>query len=349
MSASSPVSVFGRTQTPNEAWLSLAEPEIPIEPDLAIIDPHLHFWDRPGNAYLTEHFARDLAVSGHCVEATVSIECGAMYRTQGPQHLKCIGETEFAVGMAAMAASGHYTSCRAASGIVGFADLTLGKLTQETLEAHIKAGNGRFRAVRQSAKWDPDPVVHGPSVATGPGLYGQTSFRSGLKALTSLGLSFEASVFHPQIPDVTALARANPNTGIVLIHSGSPIGHGPYAGKHEAVHANWLASMRALAQCPNVSVKLGGFLMHLGNFDFTVAERPPTSSELADLWRPYIESCIELFGVDRCMASSNFPVDKAGFGYGTVWNMYKRIAAQYSASEKNALFSGTARRIYRLG
>jgi L-fuconolactonase len=349
MSASSPVSVFGRTQTPNEAWLSLAEPEIPIEPDLAIIDPHLHFWDRPGNAYLTEHFARDLAVSGHRVEATVSIECGAMYRAQGPQHLKCVGETEFAVGMAAMAASGHYTSCRAASGIVGFADLTLGKLTQETLEAHIQAGNGRFRAVRQSAKWDPDPAVHGPSVATGPGLYGQSSFRNGLKALTSLGLSFEASVFHPQIPDVTSLARANPNTSIVMIHSGSPVGHGPYAGKHEAVHANWLASMRALAQCPNVSVKLGGILMHLGNFDFTVAERPPTSSELADLWRPYIESCIELFGVDRCMASSNFPVDKAGFGYGTVWNMYKRIAGQYSASEKNALFSGTARRIYRLG
>jgi L-fuconolactonase len=349
MSAPSSASVFGRTVAPNETWLSLAEPEDPIEPELAIVDPHVHFWDRPGNTYLLQHFARDLAASGHRVEATISIECGAMYRTEGPQHLKCVGETEFAVGIAAMAASGQYTRCQAAAGIVGFADLTLGKLTQETLEAHIQAGNGRVRAVRQSAKWDPAPVVHGPSVASGPGFYELPAFRDGIRMLTSLGLSFEASVFHPQIPDVTALARASPDTPIVLIHSGSPVGHGPYAGKEDAIHAHWLASMRELARCPNVSVKLGGILMHLGNFDFTKAKRPPTSRELVDLWRPYIEPCIELFGVDRCMASSNFPVDKAGFGYGTIWNMYKRIAKEYSESERKALFNATARRIYRLG
>ncbi|RQR22908.1 amidohydrolase [Burkholderia sp. Bp9143] len=348
MSQNFPVSVFGRTQPPNEAWLARAQPEDPVESHIAIVDPHLHFWDRTGNTYLIQQFARDLADSGHRVEATVAIECGAMYRTDGPEHLRCVGETEFAVGIAAMAASGKYMSCRAAAGIVGCADLTLGKLTQEVLEAHIAAANGRFRAVRQSAKWDADPAVRGPGGAKGPGLYREAAFGKGIDALTALGLSFEASVFHPQIPDVTSLAHAHPEANIVLIHSGSPVGHGPYANAADKIHANWLASMRELARCPNVSVKLGGILMHIGNFDFTAADRPPTSRELAKLWRPYIEPCIELFGVDRCMASSNFPVDKAGFGYGSLWNMYKHITDGCSVDEKNALFSATARRVYRL-
>lgn len=342
-------SVFGATRAPDNAWLSKALPEDILDPELAIIDPHMHLWDhKTGYTYFVEAFAQDVANCGHNVEATVYVECHSMYRAEGPEHLKWVGETEFAVGMAAMAASGKYTPCRAAAGIVGYADLTLGDRTRETLEAHVQAGNGRFRGVRQRAKWDADPVVRGPVSAQAPGLYLDAAFGRGVDLLTEMGLAFDASVFHPQIPDVAALARAHPDASIVLIHTGSPIGHSSYAGREAEVHATWLAGMRDLATCPNVTVKMGGLLMCLGNFDFTQADRPPTSEELAALWRPYIEPCIELFGAERCMAASNFPVDKAGLTYGSLWNAFKHICAGCSPEEKQQIFNGTARRVYRL-
>lgn len=341
--------VFGQTQRPNEEWLARAVPEPALEPDLPIIDPHVHFWHhKSGYKYFVEEFARDAADSGHHIEATVFVECNAMYRAQGPEHLKCVGETEFAVGQAAMAASGKYTSTRAGAGIVAFADLTQGERTRETLQAHLEAANGRLRGVRQRAKWDADPIVRGPVSADRPQLLLDPRLGQGLDLLTSMGLAFDASIYHPQLPDVAALARAHPDANIVVIHSGSPVGHSSYAGQDAQVHATWLAGMKELAHYPNVSVKMGGLLMCLGNFDFTQAPTPPSSELLARLWRPYIEPCIELLGAHRCMVSSNFPVDKAGVTYNVMWNMFKRITAGCSDDEKRMLFSGTAKRVYRL-
>jgi L-fuconolactonase len=340
--------VFGASKRPNEEWLSRATPEPALEPDLPIVDTHVHFWHRPNHRYFVEEYAQDLATSGHNVEATVFVEASAMYRADGPEHLKCVGETEFAVGNAAMAASGRYTSCRAAAGIVGYVDLTLGERARETLEAHVEAANGRFRGVRQRSKWVDDPVARSTISADRAGVLLEPEFGRGLDLLTSMGLAYDASIFHPQIREVAALARAHPDANIVVIHSGSPLGYGAYAGKAAEVHADWLAAMTELAKCPNVSIKMGGLLMCLGNFDFTTAEAPPTSQHLVELWRPYIEPCIEIFGADRCMASSNFPVDKAGVPYGIVWNTFKRITADCSADEKKLIYSGTAKRVYRL-
>jgi L-fuconolactonase len=342
-------SVFSETRRPNDEWLARATAEPAIEPGLPIVDPHVHFWHhKSGYRYFVEEFSRDVVESGHNIEATVFVECNAMYRQSGPEHLKSVGETEFAVGMAAMAASGKYTAARAAEGIVAYADLTLGDRTRELLEVHQQAANGRLRGVRQRAKWDPDPVVAGPVRAGRPGLFGETEFREGLAVLTSMGLSFDVSIFHPQLPDVIALARACPDSNLVVIHSASPVGFASYAGKTAEVRADWLAGIRELATCPNVSVKMGGLLMCLGSFDFTKAAAPPTSEQLVSLWRPYIEPCIELFGPDRCMASSNFPVEKAGVTYGALWNMFKRITAGCSSDEKSRIFGATARRVYRL-
>lgn len=341
--------VFGLLFPPDEAYLARAAPEAALEPDLPIIDAHMHLWDREdASRYLVNDFARDAAESGHDVEATVFVECHAMYRADGPEHLKCVGETEFAAGMAAIGASQRYTRTRVAQAIVAHVDLRQGDLARETIEAHLAAANGRLRGTRQIAKWNADPVIRGQVFSDDPELLRSEAFGRGIDMLTSYGLSFDASVYHPQIPEVTALARAHPDANIVLIHTGSPVGHGSYAGKEAENHAAWHAAMRELAGCPNVSVKLGGVLMHLGNFDFTRAEAPPTSEQLAELWRPYVEPCIELFGAGRCMVSSNFPVDKAGFGYGTVWNMFKRITAGCSADEKRLIFGDTARRVYRL-
>lgn len=342
-------SVFTATRAPDEAWLARAPEEAAIEPELSIVDPHMHLWDhKTGYKYFVPELARDVAASGHTIDATVFIECHAMYRASGPEHLRWVGETEFAVGMAAMAASGKYTTCEAAAAIVGYADLSLGDRTREALEAHVEAGNGRFRGVRQRGKWDADPAVNGPVGADRTGLYLEKAFGQGIDALTSMGLSFDASIFHTQLPQVTALARAHPDATIVVVHTGSPLGHSSYAGKEAEVHAKWLAGMKELATCPNVSVKMGGLLMCLGNFDFTKAATPPTSEQLAQLWKPYLEPCLELFGAERCMASSNFPVDKAGMTYGTLWNMFKRVIAGCSLEEKKLILGGNARRIYRL-
>ena len=341
-----PQPVFGRSRTPDDAFLAKAAPEPALEPELPIIDTHHHFWHRGEHRYFVEELARDIEASGANVVATVIADCNAMYRADGPEHLRSVGETEFFVGMAAIGASGQYTRTRVGASIIAHADLTAGDRTRELLEAHVAASGGRVTAVRHTAKWDADPVVRGNVGPGRAGLYLEPAFGKGLALAASMNLAFDASIYHPQIGEVTALAQAHPEATIVVIHSGSPVGYASYAGREAEVHASWLAGMKTLARCPNTFVKLGGLLMNLGNYDFTQAPAPITAARLAQLWRPYIEPCIELFGARRCMVASNFPVDKAGFGYGTVWNMFKRITAGCSADEKREIYSGTARRVY---
>jgi predicted TIM-barrel fold metal-dependent hydrolase len=338
---------FGRIFPPNAAWLA-RQPEEPIlDPDLPIVDTHHHLWNRAGDRYLLHEFQADLA-TGHNVVATVFLQCHAMYRASGASEMRPVGETEFVAGVAAMSASGAYGPTRVAAGIVGFADLTLGDRVEPVLEAHVRAGGGRFRGIRHSAGWDASDVIGNSGAEMRPHLYQRSDFRAGLARLTSLGLSFDAWLFHPQLADVVDLARAFPATNIVLGHVGGPLGYGPYAGKGDEVYAPWKAAMAELANCPNVVVKLGGMMMRLAAFDYLAAPRPPSSAELAAFWRPYMETCIELFGPRRCMFESNFPVEKMGTGYATLWNAFKRIASGASNDEKRALFSRTAKRVYRL-
>ncbi|QDL38657.1 amidohydrolase family protein [Rhodoferax sediminis] len=233
--------IFGQSHEPDEGWLAKAVPETALEPQLPIVDAHLHSLHRGEYRYLLEEYAHDLAACGHNVVATVAAECRAMYRAYWPDHLKCVGETTFLVGIAAMAASGEYTAARVAASIVAFADLTLGDRTRETREAHKEAANGRLAGIRQAGKWDSDPAVRG---AIGPGragFYLEPEFGKGLDVLAAMGLTFDASVFHTQIPDVVSLARAHPGANIVLIHTGSPMEQAGYAGKEAQVHATWLA------------------------------------------------------------------------------------------------------------
>jgi predicted TIM-barrel fold metal-dependent hydrolase len=271
-----------------------------------------------------------------------------MYRAAGPVEMRPVGETEFVAGQAAMSASGMYGPTRVAAGIVGFADLTLGDRVEPVLQAHLRAGGGRFRGVRHSAAWDASDVIGNSAVADGPHVYQRPDFRAGLAVLTRLGLSLDAWVFHPQLADVVDLARAFPDTTIILGHVGRVLGYGPYTGQQKTVFAAWKLRMTELAGCPNVVVKLGGMMMRLAAYDYRTQPKPPTSTELAALWRPYIETCIELFGANRCLFESNFPVDKMGIGWAGLWNALKRIAGGASAPEKQAMFSGTARRVYRL-
>jgi len=329
----------------DEAWLAKRREDI-IEPDLPIVDPHHHLWDRE-TRYLFDELRADTG-SGHDIRATVFMQCGSMYRADGDPDLAPIGETEFVNGVAAMSASGIFGAARLCAGIVGFADLTLGARVEPVLEAHIRAGGGRFRGIRHSTVWHADASIRTTPMLRPPGLMGDRSFREGFARLAPLDLSFDAWLYHTQLPEIVALARDFPETTIVLDHLGGIIGIGPHAGKRDEVFAQWRHDIAELARCPNVVVKLGGLAMRTCGFGFDEREMPPSSEELAIAWRPYIETAITDFGTERCMFESNFPVDKGSCSYPILWNAFKRLAAAASAPEKTALFSGTARRVYRL-
>ncbi|HEX3366684.1 amidohydrolase family protein [Phenylobacterium sp.] len=342
-----------------------------LDPDLPIVDPHHHLWDRrnyapPATAgaaetpehpfitaiadarrYLLDELIADTS-SGHNVRATVFVECGAMYKAEGPADFRCIGETEFVNGVAAMSASGTYGDFRACAGIVSKADLLLGDSVKPVLEAHVRAGGGRFKGIRNSASFDQDKAVLGPLNRVEEGLYLSDQFRSGFKHLAHMGLSFDAWLLEPQLPDVISLARAFPETTIVLDHVGTPLGRGDYEGMLPARFGVWRDNIRELAKSPNVVVKLGGLAMAFCNFPSFLAEPRAPSLQLATEWAPYIGTCIEAFGAERCMFESNFPVDMGTCDYATLWNAFKHIAKGAGAAEKTALFSGTATKVYRL-
>ena len=329
-------------------WLAKRQEEI-LEPALPIVDPHHHLVDRANTGrYLLPELLADTG-SGHNIVATVYLEWLSMYRAEGPVPLRPVGEVEFANGVAAIAASETFGKTKVCAGIVAYADLMLGDQVEEVLEAMILAGGGRFRGIRYISASHPDEAARGSSINRPSGLLLNAKVREGFAKLHPLGLSFDAWMYFTQLGELVDLARAFPETPIVLDHVGGPIGIGPYAGKRDDVFTEWKNSITELARCPNVHVKLGGLGMRLFGFDVHAGELPPSSEELATLWRPYIETCIEAFGPARAMFESNFPVDKGSGSYQVFWNAFKRIAAGCSADEKTALFSGTASRFYRLG
>jgi predicted TIM-barrel fold metal-dependent hydrolase len=331
---------------PRPDWLALHKEEI-IDPGRPIVDPHHHLWDRGGQRYLIEEITEDIA-SGHNVVATVYVEARSMYRAGGPEAFRPVGEIEFANGAAAMSASGGYGPAAVCAGIVGHANLLLGEGARTVLEAEIAAGQGRLRGIRHSSAWDADADVAGMYATRPKGLLLDSTFRKGFACLAPLGLSFDAWLFHPQIGELTDLARAFPDTRIVLDHCGGPVGIGRYANRRAEIFPVWKRSIQEIAKCPNVVVKLGGLAMRVLGHDFHERPMPPSSEELAAAWRPYIETCIEAFGPERGMFESNFPPDKGQCSYQVIFNAFKRIAAPCSEAEKTALFSRTATDFYRL-
>lgn len=295
--STAPALPTGLFANPREDWLAQHTEEV-IDPQRPIVDPHHHLWDRGGLRYMLEDMAADIA-SGHNVIATVYVDCRSMYRASGPEAFRPVGEVEFANGVAAMSASGGYGPAAICAGIVSHVDLLLGDGARPVLEAEIAAGGGRFRGIRHSSAWDAEMEVAGMYAKRPKGLLLDAGFRKGFACLAPLGLSFDAWLFHPQIGELTDLARAFPDTRIMLDHCGGPVGLGRFAGKRDETFAAWKASIQEIARCPNVSVKLGGLAMCLLGYDFHLRSKPPGSEEAAAAWRPYIETCIEAFGPGR--------------------------------------------------
>jgi L-fuconolactonase len=344
--------------TDREAWRKSVKEE-PIEPGLPICDPHHHLWDYPvhlpessiptfarhARRYLIDELLEDTA-GGHNIIKTVFIECSSMYNKGSTKEMAPVGETEFVQGIAAQSASGQYGDTRVAAGIVGFADLTLGHAVGPVLEAHISASRDRFRGIRYSSIWHISPEIHSRSKI--PNLLADARFREGFGLLSKYGLSFDSWLYHTQINDLVGLAKAFPDTTIILNHLGGPLGIGPYSGKRDEVFQEWKKGIAALSSCPNVFIKLGGLGMPMMGFGWHERPLPPGSKELTEAFAPYFNWCIEKFGVDRCMFESNFPVDKVSYSYTVIWNAFKRFARNFSPAEKAALFHDTAVRAYRL-
>ena len=330
----------------NEDWLAKRREE-PIDPAMPIIDPHHHLWDR-GSRYLLDDLKHDIDSSGHNIRATVFLQCDSMYRAEGDPNFASVGETEFVNGIAAMSASGIYGQARLCAGIVGFANLLLGAQVDAVLEAHLRIGGDRFKGVRYCSVWDADKSIKSTPMDFPRGLLLDPQFRAGFARLERYRLSFDAFLYHPQIPELADLARTFPDTTIVLNHIGSPLGIGVYASRRNEVFKDWQRNINDLAKCLNVHIKLGGMGMHFFGFEFEKQTMPPSAEELANAWRPFVETCVAAFGPQRAMFESNFPVDKRYYSYGIMWNAFKRLAEGLSPDEKMELFFNTARRTYRL-
>lgn len=334
-----------RYPSPDEVWLSKAREEI-IAPTQPIIDPHHHLWVESGATYLLDELLADVG-DGHRIAATVFVQAHYGYRTTGPAQLAPVGETEKVAAMAKDARA-RSASTDVAAGIVAHADLLLGDAVDEVLEAHETAAEGRLRGIRHSVSRDelfPQGIVLRPAPA---GLLADSRYRAGLTRLERYGLVYDAMLYHRQIPELTSLARAMPDLQIVLDHCGCILGVGPYADRPAETFQAWRQDLSELSLCPNVRVKIGGFGMIVSGARWHESETPPSSADLAEAWRPYVETCIDRFGPDRCMFESNFPVDKAMYPYRTLWNAFKRLAQPLEPTERNALFYGTAASTYKL-
>ena len=338
-------------QSRNHKWLQQHDEAI-LEPELPIIDPHHHLWDKNTNhlvqpRYLLDEILEDINC-GHNIVATVFIECGAMFKVGGDEHLRAVGETEFVNGIAAMCESGIYGATKVAAAIIGTVDLTIGALAGEVLDMHLAAGCGRFRGIRRAVAWDSSNEIRNHRTNPPPNLLLQDDFRRGFAELSRRGLTFEAWCYHTQIAEVTDLARAFPDTKIILDHFGGPLGIGPYKGKQNEIFQKWNKDIVELAKCENVYAKLGGVNMDVNGFAWHERKMPPSSQELADATEHFYHSTIDAFGSNRCMFESNFPVDKLSCSYKILWNMFKLITKNASKEEKAALFHDTAAEVYSI-
>jgi L-fuconolactonase len=324
-----------------QEWFDQVDEDV-VDPSQRIVDPHHHLWPAgSGLHYGLAELSSD-ANSGHAVERTVFVECHAAYRTAGPDYLACAGETEFVAGET------RNDPEHLIGGIVAHADLSDAEHLDEVLDLHAELGQGLFRGIRDAGARDPHPETLTIPGRAREGLYADPAFRAGVARLGRRGLTYDTWHFHHQNDDFASLAHAVPDTLMVLDHFGTPLGVGAYADRRAEIFDAWQTSIAAIAECENVVAKLGGLAMPDNGFGWHQATRPPTSDEFVAVQQRYYLHAIECFGPERCMFESNFPVDRLSLSYRVLWNGLKKIAAPFSRDERDAMFFGTAGRVYRL-
>lgn len=327
-----------------QEWLDQVQEEI-IEPERPIIDPHHHLWQRPTGLYLLPELWADTG-AGHKIEKTVYIQCHSNYRKDGPGHLRCLGETEFAADQARQSENDEGRAQIAA--IIPYADLRGGVEALEVIEEHEKLAGGRLRGIRDPIAWAENPEALMIAARGRKDLHLDEGFRKGVAMLGQRGLTYESWHYHYQNREFAALARAVPQTLMILDHFGTPLGVGPYATQTEEIFSQWKKDIAEIAGCENVVAKLGGLAMPDNGFGWDRRSTPATSDELVAAQSRYYLHTIDCFGPDRCMMESNFPVDRRSISYPVLYNALKKIVADFSDHEKHAMFYATAERVYNL-
>ena len=322
-----------------EEWLAQEDPEEVLDPELPIVDPHHHLWDlrkiiiQPHRdflqkVYLTEEFANEIQRSGHKITHTVFAQCAAFYRKEGPEALRAVGEVEFANGVAAMSASGLYGDTQICAGIFSYADLSLGKTVKSVLESLQKA-SPNFRGIRSPFPNDFN-----------------SEFLEGFKILGEMGLTYDNySPDYTRLPKLAELAATHPEVTVIVNHLG---------GRINLNEQEWRECLEKVSKPKNVYLKLGGAQQRVNDWEpaFHRNQRPQpiSSDELCKWLGKFYVKAIELFGPERCMFESNFPVDKECVSYRTLWNFFKKISIEMNLSkaDKDKVFSETAKLVYSL-
>lgn len=326
-----------------EDWLKLT-PEAPLDPHITICDAHHHLWYQSQESYSLEDYLKDIS-GGHKITKTVFVESRLMFRPQGVEELKPVGETEYIEDIASR--NPFHVSTDVAAAIVGYADLTLGQAVSPVLEAHVTAGKGRFRGIRHVVAHDESGSIK-YRLKVPNGLLLDSKFQDGFSCLNKFNLSFDAMLFHHQLPQLAELAKTFPDTSIIINHCGVPLGTGNYATRHESVLLEWKKGIDSLAEFPRVFIKLGGLGMEINGFQWSDLSAPPGSIQLAQAYEPYFLYCIEHFGVERCMFESNFPIDKLSYSFTAIWNAFKILTRGFSLDERSYLFSDAACHAYKI-
>jgi L-fuconolactonase len=325
--------------------------EDPILPNIPIIDPHHHLWDVGFGRYYIEELLEDINSSGHNIVSTVYIMSSSntkIYSKDGLEEFKPLTEIEFATSEGKRADLIPNNRVKVNASIVGSVDLTYGNKLQPVLEKAVNISEGRLKGIRMLLASHTDPRISSGAVKSDLGLMLHPNFIDGAKCVQDANLSLDFWIYHTQLNEMEKIARALPDLTIILNHIGGPIHIGEYEGKQAATHREWRSAMMRLSRIPNINVKLGGLGMAVNGAKFHNSKFPPNSVQLSDIWKPWIYETIDMFGFDRCMFESNFPVDKGSCSYGALWNAFKIIAKDMSDDEINKLFSKNAAKIYKI-
>jgi L-fuconolactonase len=317
-----------------------------VRPEVPVVDSHMHLWNLSGFEYFAPEYLQDIG-TGHNVEASVYIECGMRYSHCPDPNYRTVGETDYVLQQIK---SGQAAAHQLAAGIIGSANLLMGEAVRPVLEAHIRAGRGRFRGIRARVTWDPDPLAgyHGRADFPQENIIPYQTFLEGARCVEDLGLVLETWGFHPQLQELRGVAAQCPSLKIVLNHLGGPLGIGRYAGKRDEVFRNWSAGIHGIAELPNVHIKLSGVGVTRLGLTLASGSKVTSSDDIVGAASPYIMTCIEAFGPDRCIFGSNYPVDKVVAPYGILLNAYKKMLLELTDDEYKAVFSCNARRLYNL-
>ena len=332
------------------SWLNKLK-EKPILPNLNIIDPHHHLWDVGFGRYYVEELLEDINTSGHNIKATVYIMSSSnteIYLKNGPEEFKPLSEIEFATNEGKRADLIKNNKVKVNASIVGSLDLTYGNKLKPVIEKGLEISEGRLKGIRMLLAAHPDPRIKSGAVKSDLSLMSHPKFIEGARCLQDAGLSLDFWIYHTQLGEMEKIARTLPELSIILNHIGGPIHLGEYEGKQALTHREWRTAMMRLSRLPNIKVKLGGLGMEVNGAKFHLNQDPPNSSELANIWKPWIYETINMFGIDKCMFESNFPVDKGSCSYGSLWNAFKIISEKMSDNEKNKLFYENAAKIYKI-